>query len=396
MQSVATGGTLMGFDRSGSPSRPSDSPYVDDLRLPLDALSPPRRRGGAAVGRRAAGRRAKRAPPDSLSAELHWDHRPLGLPEEMAVPPENPPSEAKVRLGRRLFFDARLSADGSLACASCHDPRHGMASPDRVAIGVGGAVGTRNAPSILNRGFAARFFWDGRSPTLEEQALEPIENPLELASSVESSLQRLRSDAQTVELFRQAFAEEDPEAAPAEVVTATHLAQAIASFERTLNAGNSRVDRFRSAEYAALDARARRGMWLFESRGGCWQCHNGPLLSDDDFHNTGVSFGRPDRDVGRSRISGDEADRFRFKTPSLRGVAQTAPYMHDGSIATLAEVIEFYDRGGAPDDPMLDPKMKPLDLSPEDRQSLVDFLQALSNDSYPTAAAAEATSSDSD
>ena len=140
----------------------------------------------------------------------------------------------------------------------------------------------------------------------------------------------------------------DPKAEPsADFVTTDNLAKAIASFERTLLSGNSKVDRFRASEYNALTKEARQGLWIFESRGGCWKCHSGPNLTDELFHNTGVGYGKPGRDEGRFGITGKSDDKFGFKTPTLRGVANTAPYMHDGSIKTLREVVEFYNKGGA-------------------------------------------------
>lgn len=314
-------------------------------------------------------------PKDNLPDELLITTPPKGLSSLPAASKDNPLTRPRIALGRRLFFDPVLSKDGSVSCASCHQPDHGFASPDPKAIGIAGKVGKRNTPTVLNRGFGKHFFWDGRVATLEEQALEPISNPLELGNEVETVLQALRQDESYVAEFRTAFAGSDDT-----TVSAANLARAIASFERALVTGNSPVDRFRASEYEALNRKARQGMWIFESRGGCWQCHSGPNLSDEEFHNTGVSFGSLDRDTGRFEFTGKDEDRFKFKTPSLRNVQFTAPYMHDGSVKTLRQVVEFYNKGGAPDDPRLDKKMKPLNLSEEEVEFLVEFLKAYSGD----------------
>ena len=261
-----------------------------------------------------------------------------------------------------------------MACASCHDPARGFATGDAVAIGIEGKRGRRNAPSLLNRSFASSLFWDGREATLEAQALKPIEDPLEMGNTVAEVVKRLRAHAEYPARFKAAFGED---------ATAATVAKALASFERTLLIGGSRVDAFRAGEVTLITDQERHGLWLWESRGGCWRCHSGPNFTDEEFHNTGVSWGREPRDLGRFSVTGKEADRGKFKTPSLRGVAWTAPYMHDGSIGTLEEVVEYYNRGGRAD-PQLDPALKPLGLSPQEMQSLVAFLRALSEGDGPT------------
>jgi cytochrome c peroxidase len=310
-------------------------------------------------------------------------------------PDENPLSAARVALGRRLFFDPILSRDGQVSCASCHQPEHGLASPDPVAIGTQGRRGRRNAPSLFNRGYGQTFFWDGRATTLEEQSLLPISNPDEMGDDLDLILARLAARADYAAQFAEAFDDADPAAADSTVpareprdagsavggeaaVTAQRLAYALAAFQRTLLLGDSAVDRFRSADVAALSLEARQGLWIFESRGRCWQCHSGENFSDESFHNTGVGFGLAERDLGRFVVTQQTEDRFKFKTPTLRGLVQTAPYMHDGSQATLEEVVEFYDRGGSPNDPERTPLLEPLRLSPEEKRHLVAFLRALS------------------
>jgi cytochrome c peroxidase len=316
------------------------------LTLPLLAADPPA------------------VPRDTLPAEIDLDRVPDGLTARPAAPADNPLTPAKVRLGRRLFFDPILSGDRTVACATCHDPAHGFAGTSALAVGARGQRGTRNAPSLLNVGYHSAFFWDGRAASLEEQALQPIADPKEMASSAEEAVRRLRADPAYVAQFREAFGGE---------ATAENLARALASFERTLVSGDSPVDRFRSGDVAALSTDAKQGLWLFESRGGCWRCHADGNLSDGKFHNTGVGGGA---DPGRYVVTHRDRDRGAFKTPTLRNVAKTGPYMHDGSMATPEEVVRYYARGGNPN-PNLDPAIKPLNLTDADVRHLVAFLEAL-------------------
>lgn len=321
-------------------------------------------------------------PADTLPEKIDLEARPGGFDEPPEIPDDNPLTEAKVKLGRKLFFDPVLSESKDVACASCHRPDHGFASPDAVAVGINGRVGSRNAPSILNRAYGETFLWDGGASSLEEQALTPIGNPDELGGSIEAVLKSLRSDKDYVAQFQAAFSvsdDADATADPATAITEERLAKAIASFERTLVTVDSQVDRFRNAEYGSMSKEARQGLWIFESRGGCWKCHSGPNLTDEDFHNTGVGFGQAQRDEGRMETTKNSEDQFKFKTPSLRGVEHTAPYMHNGSVKTLREVVDFYNKGGAPNDEQLDKKMKPLKLSDEEVGFVVEFLKALSN-----------------
>lgn len=305
---------------------------------------------------------------DTLPAVLSLDAIPLGLDHQRPIPRDNPLTEAKVRLGRRLFFDPVLSGDRSLACASCHQPAHAFSSADRVPSGIGGRRLARRAPTLLNRAYGTAFFWDGREPTLEAQALRPITSPTEMGARLEDVLGRLRSDRSYRDEFRAAFADG---------ITAANLARGIASFERVLLTGESPVDRFRAGQVSALDEKERHGLWLFESRGRCWRCHAGPNFTDEAFHNTGVSWGQPTGDLGRYGWTKKEEDRGRFKTPTLRALTDRAPYMHDGSLNTLEEVVDFYNQGARPN-PHLDPAIAPLGLTREEVQDLVAFLRALS------------------
>ena len=304
---------------------------------------------------------------DTLPADLPMDKVPIGLPER-DVPKDNLLSAERVRLGRQLFFDTILSADQSVACASCHSPEHGFAGAGERPRGIRGQQTQRKAPSLLNRAYGSTFFWDGRAKSLEEQALRPIEDPTEMGSKLPEVLKRLEQHADYKVKFEQAFSDG---------VTAANLSKALASFERVLLRGDSPVDRFREkGQRSAMTALELHGQWIYESKGGCWKCHSGHNFTDEQFHNTGVSWGKEPLDLGRFSITKQEADRGKFKTPTLRGVVLTAPYMHDGSMKTLDEVVEFYSKGGGKNS-NLDPLLVPLNLSKEEQQALVAFLKAL-------------------
>ncbi len=312
---------------------------------------------------------------DSLPAVL-----PIELPdfftERRPISANRPLDADVVQLGRRLFFDPILSKDKSVACASCHRPMKGFASAEILAVGIGGKMGTRNTPSIFNRGFGGRSFWDGRAATLEEQVLEPISNPLELGHTLPGALAALKATPDYEGLFRKA--RKTGIESQASAISKENLAHALASFLRTLVLGDSPVDRFHGGDSSALTTLERRGLWVFESRGGCWQCHTGFKFSDESFHNTGISFSQEPMDPGRGEITHDKSQLRAFKTPSLRGLTKTAPYMHDGSKKTLLEVVEFYNQGGNKNDPLLDRRIRPLQLDEGDVKALVALLKALS------------------
>jgi cytochrome c peroxidase len=294
---------------------------------------------------------------------------PVGLDAFMPVPEANPLTSEKIALGRRLFFDVRLSADRTLSCASCHDPAKAFTDGRRVAVGVGGGQGRRNAPSSLNRGYGAVFFWDGRAASLEDQVLGPIEQVAELGSTIEIVVERLRRDPAYVASFRSVFRRE---------INRDDLARALATYVRSLLAGDSPVDRYFAGNRTALSSAAQEGLKIFRGKGNCTACHLGPTFSDEQFHNTGVAWisGRL-TDEGRAAVTGKPEDRGAFKTPTLRHIAETAPYMHDGSLPRLKDVIAFYDTGGHPN-PHLDPELRPLRLSAAEKASLITFLRSLS------------------
>lgn len=270
---------------------------------------------------------------------------PLGLDAYRPAPADNPLTGEGIEAGRRLFFDRRLSRDESISCASCHDPATAFTDGRATAVGVGGRIGSRSSPALINLAYATRLFWDGRPLMLEQQVLMPIANPLEMDLDVAAAAQRVG-------------------------LTSSALARALASYVRSIQSANSRFDQFVAGDRTALTVEERAGLDLFRGKARCTTCHVGPTLSDDRVHNTGIAW----RD---GRLIDAGAGDGKFKTPTLREITRTAPYMHDGSIATLDAVIDYYDRGGNRHD-LLDPEMRPLQLTPVDKAQLHAFLQSLS------------------
>jgi cytochrome c peroxidase len=296
---------------------------------------------------------------------------PLGLDAYMPIPDANPLTREKIVLGRKLFFDPVLSRDRTISCATCHDPKLGFTDDKPVAVGVDGQKGPRRSPRLINRGYGKLFFWDGRAPTLEDQVIQPIQNPIEMAMTLEEVESRLCTDADYEAAFRTAF-DRSPDV--------NGLQQALASYLRTIVSGNSPYDRYVAGDSEALSPAQRRGLEIFRGKGNCAVCHLGPNLTDEEFHNTGVGWKNgPSKDQGRAKITDDPADIGAFKTPTLREIAATGPYMHDGSLATLADVIEFYDKGGEPN-PHLSMDMQRLDLTAKEKADLAEFLKALSGE----------------
>lgn len=279
---------------------------------------------------------------------------PLGLDRHVPTPEGKPLRREEVELGRRLFADARLSRDGTISCASCHEATRAFSDGKAVAEGVAGRRGLRRTPRISNRAWGKSFFWDGRARSLEEQVLGPIGNPREMDLEPGEAARR-------VGLRRE------------------ELQDALASYVRTIFSGNSAYDRYLAGETEAMNAAQKRGLQLFRGKAGCTSCHMGPLLSDEEFHVTGASGGgraSVDSDAGRGAVSQREEERGAFKTPSLRDVARTPPYMHDGSFATLRDVLRFYNEGGRAR-ANLDVEMRRLDLSEKELEDLEAFLGAL-------------------
>ena len=288
------------------------------------------------------------------------------LPKKIPTPKDNPITEEKVRLGKLLFFDPRLSGGNKTSCATCHDPK--KAWGDGFAKGrVGTRVLVRNSQTCLNVALLPNLFWDGRAKTLEEQALIPIQSAEEMDQKIEELIAELKAVPDYRRRFNEVFESE---------ITADGVAKALATFQRTLVTGPSRVDRFLAGDEDALSESERRGLELFRGEAGCVRCHHGPLLTDGKFHRLGVSF----KDKGRGGITGKKEDLYRFRTPSLRNIAETGPYMHNGSLKTLDDVVFFYLRGA----PTSGPNGLPIDIETQSDLSfsassdLVDFLKALS------------------
>lgn len=289
----------------------------------------------------------------------------------MPVPKENELTRERVELGKRLFFDTRLSRTEEIACASCHLQENAFADPRRISVGVEGRVGDRNAPPLFNLAWNTSFFWDGGAPTLEHQVIGPIRNPLEMDMKMEDVVSRVAADKTYVSQFQAAY-----DSAP----SSEGITKAIASFMRTMVSGNSRYDRFEAGNTSALNEAEKRGRELFFSeRAECFHCHVGFNLTNNGFHNNGIHPDDPD--LGRARISERASDAGKFKVPSLRNVAVTAPYMHNGGMETLEEVVEHYDRGGE-GHPYTDPTIHPLGLTAGEKSDLVAFLRSLTDEAF--------------
>lgn len=298
---------------------------------------------------------------------------------------DNPYDPAKAALGKRLFFDPILSLDSSISCSTCHLPRLSLTDGKPVAAGLKGRRGIRNAPALLNLAWITEgLFWDGRSPTLEDQALSPITNPAELGSSWPLVEQRLRAHPSYPVHFKSAFGVQHVEEIDRELV-----AKALAQFQRTLISSESKYDSVvrGAAAYTPLESRGRAIFFDASEAlpdGECGHCHTPPLFTDQSFVNNGVQEQTAPytyADPGRGGVTGIRYENGQFRVPSLRNVALTAPYMHDGRFATLEEVIEHYNRGGHPG-PNVDPKIRKLHLSDEDKAALVAFLGTLTDTSF--------------
>jgi cytochrome c peroxidase len=304
---------------------------------------------------------------------------PQGL-AELRVPKDNPLSAKKVELGRQLYFDPRLSKDNTVSCASCHDPAKGWSNGEAVATGIRGLKGDRSAPTIINAGYQMFQFWDGRAEELEGQALGPIQNPIEM----DMKLEELEAKLNGIDGYRQQFKD-----VFGTDVTRDGVAKAIAAFERTILSANAPYDRFKAGDTKALSETAQRGMKVFFNRAQCSSCHSGPNFTDGAFHNIGMGMEKNEPDIGREKLTKLVGDRGSFKTPTLREIARTGPYMHDGSKKTLEEVIDYYDKGGHPN-PQLDEAIFPLKLSAQEKADIVVFLkEGLASPNYPMIQAPE-------
>lgn len=284
------------------------------------------------------------------------------------VPTGNGRHAAKIELGKQLFFDGRLSRNNKVSCAYCHVPGSGFSDPHPTSLGVDDLIGGRQAPTVLNTAFSPLLFWDGRAKSLEEQVLGPIQNPIEMAETLEHLVVKLRTVKGYRRQFRNVFGAE---------ISPQGIANAIAAFARTLISTNSAFDQYSLGNKQAMNQAAIRGMALFKGKARCILCHNGTNFTDNQFHNLGVPQVGPLKvDIGRYDVTRRERDKGAFKTPTLRSILETAPYMHDGVFLSLEEVIEFLDKGGGVN-PILSPLMKPLGLTQEEKADLLAFLEAL-------------------
>ena len=335
---------------------------------------------------------------------------PLGLPA-ITVPADNPQTPDKIALGKRLYEDKRFSGDGTVSCATCHVPEKAFTDGLPVAEGIRKQKGTRNSPTVINAAYYTSQFWDGRRPSLEEQAKDPFLNPIEHGlASHEPILRTIRTDPTYPAEFRNVFGVD------AQAITIDHVVKAIASFERTVISGDSPFDRYLfGGDANAISDSAKRGLELYRVKARCQDCHaigqTNAIFTDNKFHNVGVGFKRiGDRYLQvatafrKARQAGKELDKSvltdaeaselgqfavtlkpsdigRFKTSTLRNIAVTGPYMHDGSIKTLEEVIELYNKGGE-QNPFLDSGIRPLNLTPQEKADLVEFLKTLTSPQF--------------
>jgi cytochrome c peroxidase len=291
---------------------------------------------------------------------------PFGLSEQaFNVPQDNPLMEEKIALGRLLFFDERLSADETLACVTCHKPARGFSDGQPLSSRFNERKPGRNTPTIVNRAFGRFYFWDGRASSLEETILLTLR--IQLGSTDEEIVQKFNRFKGYPEQFQRVLGT---------TVTTDGVVKALAAFVRTIFSGNSPFDRFEAGERTALSVEAQRGFKLFKRKAKCTKCHKGFNFTDEQFHNTGVGLYDPAPDLGRYDVTHRDEDKGAFKTPTLRDVAKTAPYMHDGSLKTLEEVIEFYDEGGIKN-PYLAQELKPLHLTVQEKGDLLAFLNSL-------------------
>ncbi len=334
---------------------------------------------------------------------------PVGLAlgaNNISIPADNPITRAKIELGRQLFFDTRLSSDNTISCASCHHPEDGYGRNTTFGVGVGGQKGGRNSPIAFNRILSSVQFWDGRAATLEEQAKGPIANPIEMANTHDAAVKTLKG----IEGYRLQF----ESIFPGKGITIDTVAQAIATFERVLVTGPSPADYYepyanfvknygdelknldafkaddlesynqywslkRASDAHPISASAIRGRELFFGKANCTACHAGANFTDEKYHNIGIGMDKPKPDLGRYDQTKVDKDRGAFKTPTVRNISQTGPYMHDGSLKTLEEVVEWYDKGGHPN-PYLSDKMKKLNLTAQEKEDLVSYMKALQGD----------------
>lgn len=318
-------------------------------------------------------------PAPQIDAGVRWQEL-AALPQQAPSTAANPVTAAKIALGERLFFDPQLSRNKDVACANCHKPELGFADGEKVSTGHLQRQGRRNSPSIVMSAFTHAPFWDGRTASLEEQALKPIEDPVEMAFNVDELVVRLQATHDYPDAFLHVFAQP---------VSAHGIAQALASYQRSLLPRDTAFERFMQGDRQALTAQQVHGLHLFRTKGRCMHCHHGAALSDDQFHNLGLTYyGRQYEDLGRHEVTQQADDVGRFRTPSLRLVGQTGPWMHNGLFPYLWGVINMYNAGmpqpqrniDQQEDelfPQTSPLLQPLGLTAIERANLEAFLRTL-------------------
>lgn len=321
-------------------------------------------------------------PRPHIDDDVEWQEM-AAMPEHAPAPAENPFTEDKSALGEKLFFDPALSRSGQIACASCHEPDLAFADGRRASFGHNRQAGKRNAPSVVMSGFTQRPFWDGRANSLEEQALIPIEDPVEMAFTLPELLQRINSNQDYRKEFAAVFNTED--------IHAEHIGQALATYQRSLArvARNTHFDRFLRGQHNRLTDQQLHGLHLFRTKARCMNCHFGVSLTDDQFHNVGLTYyQRKYHDAGLFEVTGQAADMGRFRTPSLRLVSRTGPWFHNGLFPGLDGVLNLYNAGmprPAPSKeqeqdplfPQTSDKLRKLELTTEELQALRSFLESL-------------------
>ena len=318
-----------------------------------------------------------------LDEEVITDFQDIGVLPKMIFPENNPYSEAKKELGKMLFFDPRLSKSKQISCASCHDPELAWGDGRTISYGHNRQTGKRNSPSLLNIGYHSVFFWDGRAASLEDQALGPITDPVEMAATETISIKNIKKIKGYKPYFREAFGDEK--------ITIERILKAIATYERTITSKKSKFDSFIEGKSDIFTDEEVIGLHLFRTKAGCINCHNTPLFSNQKFHNVGLSYyGRTFEDLGKYNITHKKEDVGKFKTPSLREIGRTAPYMHNGLMPNLEGIIEMYNAGmprvkpkeNQKNDslfPVTDPLLKKLNLTKKEQNALKAFLLTLSS-----------------
>jgi cytochrome c peroxidase len=300
---------------------------------------------------------------------------PLGLEQDQFyVPKDNPMTQEKIELGRFLFFDKRLSRDNTIACATCHIPAVAFTDGQPVSAGIRHQHGGRSAPTAINRAFSKAQFWDGRAATLEDQSVGPFTNPVEhgFTDYAEMIVKMNKIEGYKKE-FKEVFGGD---------ITVDKIGKAIASFQRTILSGNSAFDQYDvGGDEKALSPAAKRGLDLFRNKARCTKCHSGFNFTDEKFHNLGIGFDKDTVDTGRFNVTKDTKEMGAFKTPTLREISRTAPYMHDGRFGTLTDVVNFYNQGGIKN-PFQDPLIIPLDLTENEKRDLIEFLHNLNGEGW--------------